>query len=88
MSLLNKRGNGTFVFFGENNDFMIVSRVDAPLVTKNELNGIIYKLNNTYKTDLIKKKLVIPSSFKSIHTGIVRNLVEWRDIFVTDERQF
>ena len=53
---------------------MRISKVDSPLVTRNPLNGIIYKLKNSFKIDPIKDKYVIPSSFNT-YKGSVSNLV-------------
>ena len=41
-----------------------VIKVESPLVTPNELNGIIYKLKNNLKINPIKEKHVVPSSSK------------------------
>lgn len=55
---------------------MKVTKVESPLVTPNELNGIIYKLKNDLKIDPIKGKHVVPSSIKD-GIGTASILVNW-----------
>ena len=55
---------------------MKVTKVESPLVTPNELNGIIYKLKNDLKIDPIKGKHVVPSSIKDC-IGTASILVNW-----------
>lgn len=52
--------------------------VNAPLVTKNALNGIIYKLKNEYKVDPIASNIVVPSSVNDFH-GTCKTLVYWNE---------
>ena len=54
---------------------MKVTKIESPLVTKNELNGIIYMLKNSLKINPIKEKLVIPSSSSNNNKASV--LVNW-----------
>ena len=55
---------------------MKIIKVESPLVTENELNGIIYKLRNDLNVDPIKAKYVVPSSIKDC-AGTASIIVNW-----------
>jgi hypothetical protein len=50
--------------------------IEAPLVTENELNGIIYKLKNELKVNPINDGYVIPSAIRD-NVGTPSILVNW-----------
>jgi len=56
----------------------MIRSVDAQLVTRNALNGIIYKLKNVYKVDPITSNIVVPSSVNDIK-GTCKTLVYWNE---------
>jgi hypothetical protein len=51
-------------------------KIEAPLITPNQLNGIIYKLKNELKVDPINDNYVIPSSINAAHNNL-NTLVNW-----------
>ena len=52
--------------------------VKAPLVTKNKLNGIIFKLKNNFKIDPIVEKIIVPSSVYEYY-GTSKTLIYWNE---------
>ena len=50
----------------------------APLVSKNALNGIIYKIKNELKLDPIIENIIIPSSVNDIE-GTCATLIYWNE---------
>jgi hypothetical protein len=55
---------------------MTVSTIEAPLITKNELNGFIYKLKNELNVNPINDGYVIPSSI-STYIGSLNTIINW-----------
>ena len=56
----------------------MVTSINVPLVTKNALNGIIYRLKNRYKLDIILENIIVPSSSKDSR-GTCKNLIYWNE---------
>lgn len=55
---------------------MIASSITVPLITTNELNGIIYELKNKYKIDPINDNYIIPSAVND-KQGTRTTIVTW-----------
>lgn len=62
---------------------MIASKIVAPLVTENELNGIIYKLKTEFGIKPIEDEYVIPTSNGDSGWGVVDNIVNWDSLVYT-----
>ena len=58
----------------------MLPKIGVPLVTYNQLNGIIYEIKNTYKIDPIVDEIIVPKAFKDCQ-GTRNTLVYWNDSY-------